>query len=349
MLTICLIVKNEGLNIEGCLTSFSEVSRDFLIVDTGSTDDTKSRAASMKARVLDFKWIEDFSAARNFALEYVETPWVMMVDADHRIGEKDAKNLRQFLEVYGNRVDVLDLKSEFSGSFSYLPRVWRTALGLRYRYPVHEHLQMIPNLRREKLDITIHDPLVRDHHSSRQRYVRIMENYVKQHPTDTRMLYYLVSDCRFLKRFKDSVKWAREYLKAEPPSDGQVARALVHMGKSLKALKQLEDAEKAFTAAMQFDSKLVDPYLLLGDLFTLKGDLLKAVNFYFKASDCTFELEGFHKSSDLYLFEPKRKLALTFVKLNEKGKAMQYAEAALKIKPADEEMKKLLNTLSQGS
>lgn len=349
MLTVCLIAKNEGPNIEGCLASFRTLSENFLVVDTGSTDDTKEKATAAGAEVHDFQWIDDFSAARNFALEHVKTPWVMMVDADYRISEENAQKLSQFFKEQHKLWDVLDVRTEFDGSFAYLPKLWRTDLNLRYLCPVHEYLVVPAGLRRTKLDTTLEDPLPRRHHASREHYVKIMENYVKENPKNDRMLYYLVSDNRFLKNYKKAILWGQSYLNMEPQNDNQVARVLVHMGKALLAIGEVLEAEKMFLSALKFDSKLVDPYLCLGDLYFSKGDFVRALDCYFKASDCNFEVQTFHQSPTRYLFEPKKKLALTFAKLNEKEKAMQYAEEALKVKPTDTTLNELLHTLTQAS
>src|SRR5262249_16771385 len=55
---------------------------DIVVVDTGSTDATKAIAVHHGARVLDFAWCDDFSAARQHAFDHATGDWVMWLDAD---------------------------------------------------------------------------------------------------------------------------------------------------------------------------------------------------------------------------------------------------------------------------
>jgi glycosyltransferase involved in cell wall biosynthesis len=63
-----MIVKNEEKYLADCLESVKSVVDHIVIVDTGSTDNTLEIAKSYNADVYHFDWVDDFSAARNFAL-----------------------------------------------------------------------------------------------------------------------------------------------------------------------------------------------------------------------------------------------------------------------------------------
>lgn len=62
-----MIVKNEAAILSRCLDSVCDLMDEIIIVDTGSTDDTKAVAAKYTDRIYDFAWNNDFSAARNFS------------------------------------------------------------------------------------------------------------------------------------------------------------------------------------------------------------------------------------------------------------------------------------------
>jgi glycosyltransferase involved in cell wall biosynthesis len=64
-----MIVKNEEAVLERCLESAKEIADEIIIVDTGSTDKTRKIAKKYTDKVLKFTWIDDFSAARNYAFE----------------------------------------------------------------------------------------------------------------------------------------------------------------------------------------------------------------------------------------------------------------------------------------
>ncbi|CEI83373.1 SPBc2 prophage-derived glycosyltransferase SunS [Oceanobacillus oncorhynchi] len=65
--SLCMIVKNEEEVMRQCLDSVKDLCEEIIIVDTGSTDKTKEIAREYTDKVIDFKWIDDFSAARNIA------------------------------------------------------------------------------------------------------------------------------------------------------------------------------------------------------------------------------------------------------------------------------------------
>ena len=66
-ISLCMIVKNEELVLGRCLESIKDLVEEIIIVDTGSTDKTKEIAKLYTNNIYDFKWINDFSAARNFS------------------------------------------------------------------------------------------------------------------------------------------------------------------------------------------------------------------------------------------------------------------------------------------
>lgn len=65
-ISLCMIVRNEEKVLGRCgrVQGFAD---EIIIVDTGSTDRTKEIAFSFTDKVYDFKWKDDFAAARNFA------------------------------------------------------------------------------------------------------------------------------------------------------------------------------------------------------------------------------------------------------------------------------------------
>ncbi|WP_337872164.1 glycosyltransferase family 2 protein, partial [Ignavibacterium sp.] len=81
-ITLSMIVKNEERYLEDCLNSVKNVFDEIIIVDTGSTDNTLKIAEKFNAKVFHFDWINDFSAARNFALSKSTGEWILYLDAD---------------------------------------------------------------------------------------------------------------------------------------------------------------------------------------------------------------------------------------------------------------------------
>ena len=83
--TAALIVRDEADYIEGCLSALEDVVDEIVLVDTGSTDDTIDRAQRFPVKLHHFEWVQDFSAARNYAIEQSRGDWILYIDADERL------------------------------------------------------------------------------------------------------------------------------------------------------------------------------------------------------------------------------------------------------------------------
>lgn len=101
-LSLCMIVRDEADCIEEAIKSMSGCGDEIIVVDTGSVDETKDIAAKCSARVYDIKWSDDFSSARNLALEKASGDYVFFLDADERLSTFHHLNfmfLKQILSI----------------------------------------------------------------------------------------------------------------------------------------------------------------------------------------------------------------------------------------------------------
>ena len=97
LLTIVILTKNEERNIVDVVSNAIKVTKSVLVIDSGSTDKTVTLAEKNGAKVIYRAWDNDFSAQRNFALEYVDTEWVLYLDADERLGNELCESIKQAL------------------------------------------------------------------------------------------------------------------------------------------------------------------------------------------------------------------------------------------------------------
>ncbi len=82
-LSAIVLTRNEEQNIGECLAALS-FADERLVVDSGSTDLTASRAEACGARVMMHSF-SDFAAQRNFAMSQTKGDWVLFIDADERV------------------------------------------------------------------------------------------------------------------------------------------------------------------------------------------------------------------------------------------------------------------------
>lgn len=101
-LSQCMIVKNEEKNIRTALSWGKGIVCEQIVVDTGSSDKTVEIAKEMGAKVFYFPWIDDFSAAKNFALEKAMGDWIVFLDADEYFKKEESKKLPMILNKIEN-------------------------------------------------------------------------------------------------------------------------------------------------------------------------------------------------------------------------------------------------------
>jgi O-antigen biosynthesis protein len=96
------IAKNEQDAMPEWLAQWAGLVDQIVVVDTGSTDETKNIAASKGAKVVDYSVpdINDFSFAdaRNKAIESADADWIIMLDVDERLDERTRSSMRSFIE-----------------------------------------------------------------------------------------------------------------------------------------------------------------------------------------------------------------------------------------------------------
>ena len=81
-ISLCMIVRDEEPVLERCLNSVVDLVDEIILVDTGSVDGTKEIAAKFSNKIYDFQWVDDFSAARNFAFSKGTGDYLLWMDAD---------------------------------------------------------------------------------------------------------------------------------------------------------------------------------------------------------------------------------------------------------------------------
>jgi len=84
-ISACVITLNEADRIDACLRSLAFCD-EIILVDSGSSDDTRERAAALGARVLVRKF-DGYRSQKDFAVRSASHDWVLCLDADERVSE----------------------------------------------------------------------------------------------------------------------------------------------------------------------------------------------------------------------------------------------------------------------
>jgi glycosyltransferase involved in cell wall biosynthesis len=150
-----MIVKNEERYLKDCLESVKDVVNEIVIVDTGSTDKTLEIASTYTEKIFHFDWINDFSAARNFALDHSSGDWILYLDADERLSKKSVKELKNLVktrskQAYQCVVRSIDEVNKRPSLMDYI-RLFPNDKKIRFEGAIHEQIEY--SLRRENYEI----------------------------------------------------------------------------------------------------------------------------------------------------------------------------------------------------
>ena len=142
-----VITKNEQQAIGKCLASMKPFVDELVLVDTGSTDDTVAIARELGAVICHFDWVDDFAAARNFAMSKVQSDWIVFLDADQWFDDESTPLVRPFIERYHRLPEVNMLMAREINHYdahnwadSITGKIYRNRADVRWVGNIHEML-----------------------------------------------------------------------------------------------------------------------------------------------------------------------------------------------------------------
>lgn len=208
MLSQCMIVKNEEKNIEKALSWGKNIVFEQIVVDTGSTDQTVEIAERMGAKVYHFPWIDDFSAAKNFAIDKASGNWIAFLDADEYFLKEDAEKLTKLLdELEKNKSSLYSIACGWAHlddegvpySMGVQTRIFRNAKELRYHNRIHEQIQLESGELLRSVDATKSITIQHTGYSSSayietdklKRNIYLLRKELKENPSNIQTVEYL--------------------------------------------------------------------------------------------------------------------------------------------------------------
>lgn len=96
-ITVVIHTYNEERNIVDCIASAKLVTDRIVVVDMESTDRTRDLVKQEGASVVMFPHSDYVEPAREFGIKQAKTDWVFIMDADERMTEKLAQEIRAVL------------------------------------------------------------------------------------------------------------------------------------------------------------------------------------------------------------------------------------------------------------
>ena len=146
-ITASIITRDAAGSIATAINSVKPVCGRIVVVDTGSNDNTPQICSRLGAEVFFYKWNNDFSEARNHALQYINSEWVLVIDSDevldydsfvkniHLIENEKTGGISILLENY------LNSSGESVSSEHKYTRLFRKHPDIEFSGRVHEQIR----------------------------------------------------------------------------------------------------------------------------------------------------------------------------------------------------------------
>ncbi len=337
-ISLCMIVKNEEGTLARCLGSVQNIVDEIIIVDTGSADHTKQIAARFTKKIYDFKWIDDFSAARNYSFSQATMDYILWLDADDLILPEDRSLFKNLKNTLSSDVDAVMMRYNTSFdqqgkvTFSYYrERLVKRDCHFQWREPVHEYMAIAGNIVNSAVCITHANP--GGEHGTRN--LRIYESILAQGKAlSPRGTYYYARELKDNGRYEDAIQQFHLFLQS---GLGWVEDNITACHELAKCYLGQENEEKALLAMLQsfvYDTPRAELCCQIGYYFKDKKNF-KYAAFWFELA---LKLEKPEKSwgfiqHDCWDYIPSIECAVCYDNLGDVRKAELYNEQAAIYKP----------------
>lgn len=295
-----MIVKNEEHNITEALDSVDSIMDEIVICDTGSTDRTIELAEQYGVTIIHDHWRNDFSRARNKAIEASACDWILWMDADDRLEQTSAEPLRKLWREATPQAAtfciVNDRENDTAIEFLQV-RLFPRQPGMRFEQRIHE--QIMYSAAREKIPFSKHlriridhkgykDPETHRKKAARNKPLIISE--LEDHPDDP-TLQLSLGDCLTA---LDEIEEAKELFhkvtlnnSAWEKNSDVFIQAHLNLANIFIQQNDIHNAKRYLLRSLYLDKSRIEAYFALARIYLNEGDDKKAAAYFMKSSRIT--------------------------------------------------------------
>lgn len=358
-IALACILKNEVKNLPRLLESVRGCFDEIHLTDTGSTDGSRELIESWindghdfggQMALYDFKWCDDFAKARNASFAPVRTDYIMWMDLDDVLSDREA-----FIEWKEN---VLHLADYWLATYQYAldkngksvcsfarERVIKNGIGLKWKYFIHEGI--LPDTANRTVGIAYAQTWsvkhLRSDEDLKADKSRNLNIFAKHTDLDARMQYYygkeLFEQQKPLEAFEHLVKAAAN---PELQAHDRIM-ALQYGSASAMQLRQFEKAISIAHQGLQLAPQRAEFYIVIGDCYLALNKTAEAAPYYSAARACNYTgdlpVQGpTFSQEDLYKHYPLNQLAKISFNQGNLDQSEKYANQAAEFGPHPETM-----------
>jgi len=354
-ISLCIIVKNEETVLARCINSIKDIVDEIIIVDTGSTDNTKEIAKEFTDKVFDFNWIDDFSAARNYSFSKATMDYIFWLDADDIVLHEDQIKFKQLKENLDLSVDIVMMKYNVGFdengniNFSYFrERLSKRTNSYIWKEPVHEFLERWGKIINVDVCITHKKEIS----SVPGRNLAIFEKYIASgKELSLRGIYYYARELYYNAKYNLAIEYFNKFLDTESGWIEDRIWACYNLSLCYESLNEKKNVLKTLLKSFEYDTPRAEICCQLGYYYFNLDDYKKAIFWYKLATqlETPTDIIGF-QFHDSWGFIPNIQLCVCYDRLGNINEAIKYNEIAGKYKPLDasfeynrKQFKKIIN------
>lgn len=337
-ISLCMIVKNEEDVIARCLDSVKDIVDEIIIVDTGSTDNTKEIAKKFTNKIFDFEWVDDFSKARNYSFSKATMDYILWIDADDIILEEDSLKLKELKQSFDPTVDIVMMKynvgfdTNGNVTFSFFrERLSRRSNNYKWFEPVHEYLEISGKIINVDICIT-HNKI---HASDSNRNLKIYENILSQGKELTpRGQYYYARELKDSCRYDDAIKYFNKFLDSEKGWTEDNIAACGELARCYSINNENRNSLRAMLRSFEFDTPRAEICCQIGYYYKNKEEYNQAIFWFELATNLKKPENGWgFINHDSWGYIPCIELSVCYDKLGNVEEAIKYNNKAAEYKP----------------
>jgi glycosyltransferase involved in cell wall biosynthesis len=348
-LTLCMIVKNEEELLHQCLNSVKEICDEMIIVDTGSTDRTKEIAKQFTEKVIDFKWIDDFSAARNFAFGHATMDYILWLDADDILLIEDQQKfniLKTNLDFSFDAISMIyNIAFDEYGdpTFSYRRnRLVKREKNFKWIGPVHEYLDVHGSIFPADIAITHRKTDKTNQSIPSDRNLKIYEQRLEKGEEFTpRDLFYYANELKDHAQFQKSIIYYQKFSATKKGWIEDEIRACIYMAECYRNLGNIEKEKESLVMSFIYDVPRPEVSCRLGDIYiNNKRNFKKAITWYRLALEVEEDDHQGFKQEAYSTWYPHLQLCMCFWEIGDVELSVEHHKKAKIYRPNDSNVKK---------
>lgn len=337
-ISLCMIVKNEEKVLSRCLDSIKNAVDEIIIADTGSTDNTKKIAEKYTDKIFDFKWVDDFSKARNFSFSKASGSYIMWLDADDIISKENCEKLIQLKNNLQNEDTVMmkyvtAFDENGKAVFTYYrERLIKKSSNPIWKGRVHEAIEPSGNITYNDIEI--------EHHSIKTEYSRRnLDIYEKQiesgEELTPRDIFYYGRELYYHNKYSKAIKALSDFIKNEYGWLENKIEACRILSYCYRSIGDTDNALRSLFTSFSYDLPRAETCCDAGNLFMIKEQYNKAI-FWFKTALALPENEqnGGFNNIDAQGYLPCIQLCVCYDKLGNHTEAEKFNTMAGKYRPS---------------